>query len=52
MCSGQRYVGHRGAYLKVSYYIALLKWQGKELLAEGSFLGRAAFMSNHIPYVQ
>ena len=32
-----------GAWLKVSYNTALLKWQGQGLPAEGSFLQRAAY---------
>ena len=34
------------AWLKVSYNIALLKWQGKGLPTEDSFLQRAAYKSN------
>ena len=42
MWVGGRWVEHGGVWLKVSYNIALLKWQGKGLPTEGSFLQRAA----------
>ena len=47
VCMGQRWAEHGGAWLKVSYNIALLKWQEKGFLMESGFLQRAVYKSPH-----